>query len=241
MLSLAVMFLSGFFHGIAGFGFPMIATPLLSLMGSVQSAVLATLLPTMAVNFFTIKTMRNGFSVVQRFWLLAVCIIIGSWSGTQLLVLNPTEIYKLLLAAVIILYLIREKLHLTLGDSVQRFFWPMMVFFGLLSGIVSGLVNVMIPILIIYVLELKLEKNISIALMNFCFLSSKVTQVITFSTLGVFGKDELLLAVPAVGVALIALHLGKRFHEKISASLYKKILTLSLWFMAIMLIGQFLL
>lgn len=239
MLSLAVMFLSGLFHGIAGFGFPMIATPLLSLLGSVQGAVLATLLPTMAVNFFTIKAMSSGSTIIKRYWLLSLCIIVGSWVGTRLLVLYPTEIYKLILSGMIILYLIREKLHLSFKKSVHHYYWPMMIFFGLLSGVVSGLVNVMIPILIIYVLELELEKKESIALMNFCFISSKVTQIITFTALGVFGKAEFLFAIPAVLIALIALMIGKRFHEKISATLYQKILKISLWLMAAMLIVQY--
>ena len=239
MISLGVMFISGFFHGIAGFGFPMIATPLLSLTHSVQAAVLATLLPTMAVNFFTIKAMKNGTFIVKRFWLLSLCIIAGSWGGTQLLVLYPTEIYKLLLACVIVLYLVRDKLHLSLGNSVEHFFWPMMILFGLLSGIVSGLVNVMIPILIIYVLELKLDKNSAIALMNVCFLSSKITQIITFTALGTFGINELFWAIPAVIIALLALMLGKRFHDKIDPLLYQKILKTMLWLMALMLLIQY--
>ena len=115
----------------------------------------------------------------------------------------------------------------------------MMLFFGFLSGIVSGLVNVMIPVLIIYVLELGLEKSVSIALMNFCFLSSKVTQVVTFSMLGVFGTEEWLMAIPAAIVALIALFIGKRFNDRIDAVLYQKLLRQSLWVMALMLVGQY--
>ena len=49
-MALPVILLAALVHGIFGIGFPMVATPLLALFTDVLTAVLITLLPTMAVN-----------------------------------------------------------------------------------------------------------------------------------------------------------------------------------------------
>jgi len=238
-LTFGIMVLGGFFHGLVGFGFPMIATPLLSLLGSVQQAVLTTLLPTLSVNASSMLARKVDFNFLGRFWPLGGAIILGSWSGTQLLVQHESDFYKLLLALMIVLYLYQSKLKFNLNALIVRHFFPSMLFFGLLSGLVSGLVNVMIPVLIIYVLELKLEKSKAIILLNFCFFSSKVTQVVTFSWLGVFTLQTLFLGIPLAGVAVGALLFGKRFSGKIDTVLYEKILKITLWLMAGMLLLQY--
>jgi hypothetical protein len=233
------LLLGGFFHGRVGFGCPMFATPLLSLLGSGQQAVLTTLRPTLSVNATSILSRKVDFGFLGRFWPLGGAIILGSWSGTQLLVRYESDIYKLLLALMVVLYLYQSKLKFNLNTLVTRYFFPSMLFFGVLSGLVSGLVNVMIPVLIIYVLELKLEKEKAIILLNFCFFSSKVTQVATFSWLGVFTLHTLLLGIPLAGAAVGALLLGKRFTGKIDTALYEKILKGTLWVMVGMLLLQY--
>lgn len=233
------MSLGGLFHGLLGFGFPMIATPLLSLMGSVQSAVLTTLLPTLSVNGASIITTHNPWAVLRKFWPLGLMIVVGSGAGTHLLVAYQSEIYKLLLAVMIILYLNQKKLNISITSWLNYSPYITMLFFGLLSGLVSGLVNVMIPVLVIYVLELKLQKQDSIVLMNFCFFSSKLTQIATFSWLGAFGLNTLGYGILYASVAVVGLIIGKRFSEKIDAVMFTKILRISLWIMAGMLFLQY--
>lgn len=52
---LIIFFGAGLAHGILGFGFPMVATPLLSTFMSVKESVLHTLFPTMSVNANVLK------------------------------------------------------------------------------------------------------------------------------------------------------------------------------------------
>lgn len=238
-LTFSIMVLGGFFHGLIGFGFPMIATPLLSLLGSVQSAVLTTLLPTLSVNATSIGSQKGSIGVLRRFWPLGIFIVLGSWSGTQLLVRYDTEIYKLLLAGMIVMYLFQSKLNFDLSRVIASHFYLSMIFFGLASGVVSGLVNIMIPVLIIYVLELGLKKIDGIVLMNFCFLSSKLTQIVTFTWLGVFTWETLFWGVPAAALAVGALLLGKKLTHKINTHVYTKILRVTLWLMAGLLLAQY--
>jgi hypothetical protein len=97
----------------------------------------------------------------------------------------------------------------------------------------------MIPVLIIYVLELELTKSDSIVLMNFCFFSSKLTQIATFGWMGVFTLSVFGWGILYASVAVTSLMIGKHFSEKIDAKMFTLILRVSLWIMAGMLFLQY--
>lgn len=58
--ALFVMALAGFVHGALGLGFPLVATPLLALVTDVKTAIVFTLLPTLASTI--ISVVRGGGS-----------------------------------------------------------------------------------------------------------------------------------------------------------------------------------
>jgi uncharacterized membrane protein YfcA len=112
----------------------------------------------------------------------------------------------------------------------------MMLFFGLFSGVVSGLVNIMLPVLVIYVLEMNLKKEESFTLMNFCFISSKITQIFIFGSYGNFSFDFVLFMIPVIFISLFGLMMGERMRKYINEDFYKKILIWLLWGLSLYLI-----
>lgn len=235
--NLIISFVAGLFHGILGFGFPLIATPIMSLFGSVQSAVIATLFPTLAVNVMSISTVKKGWQFISRFWIVGLSIVLGSWLGTQILAVYSSSIYKIILAAVILFYLVQKYLGISFSFIAKENL-TVKLLFGLSAGLIGGLVNVMTPFMVMYVLEKKLQKAEGIALMNFSFLANKITQIVTFSFLGFLGKDIWFFGFILAFIAVIALMIGKRIHNLINTKLYEKILKSALILMCIILIVQ---
>ncbi len=235
---LLIFIFSGFIHGLLGFGFPMIATPLLSVFLSMKEAVLLTLFPTLVLNGQVARQGGNFTAIWQEYKVLILSVIVGSFIGTNFLIKFDSEYYKLILAFVMLLYLNKEKLNLSLEKIIINNSIVTMAIFGLISGIVSGLVNVMLPILVIYILESKMEKEKSIILMNFCFFSSKLTQIFIFGSTGNFSFDFLLYMIPVVIISLVGLFLGTKIRKKIDENLYTKILRILLLILSIYLIIQ---
>ena len=60
LFEVIIVLLAGFFHGVVGFGFPMIATPLFVLFLDLKQAVLYTLFPTLITNVVSLKK-ANSF------------------------------------------------------------------------------------------------------------------------------------------------------------------------------------
>ena len=68
----AVMAFSGLVHGTLGLGFPLVSTLPIALMVDVRTAILWTLLPTVAVNMASIVGGKGYGDSLKRFWPLAV-------------------------------------------------------------------------------------------------------------------------------------------------------------------------
>ena len=78
-----VCFISGFAHGAIGFGFPVVATPLVALVLDMKSAI--TLLAPVTLVLVVISTLRGGGvgALVRHFWFLPLAIGLGAWLGTH--------------------------------------------------------------------------------------------------------------------------------------------------------------
>ena len=237
-LEFLVFFFSGFINGLFGFGFPMIATPLLSIFLSIKESVLLTLFPTLVLNAQIAKKGGDFKSIWQEYKLLIFNVVVGSFIGTNFLIKFSSEYYKLILAFIILLYLNKDKMNISLEQTIIKNPLLMMSIFGFVSGIVSGLVNIMIPILVIYVLEANIKKEKSIVLMNFCFFSSKLTQIMIFGSTGSFSLNFLLYMLPVITISLIALFFGTKIRKRINERLYTKILKILLWILSIYLVLQ---
>jgi uncharacterized membrane protein YfcA len=233
-----ILLLAGLLHGILGFGFPMLATPLLAIFTDVRSAMLIALVPTLAVNI--VSTVRGGGwrDSIGRYWPIAIYGAAGSVIGTRLLVATDPGPYKLLLAAMIFVYLNIERIGLRLAWVRTR---PQLAYalFGLAGGFLAGTVNVMVPALIIFALEAGLASAVAVQLFNFCFFFGKISQGVVFVHSGMFDFPVLLATLPLAGAALLALMIGMGLQRRIHAETYRRLLQKVLFVIALLLTVQF--
>ena len=238
LIFFAVVFiLAAFIHGSIGFGFPMVATPLLALSTDIQTAIVLTLIPTLLVNLISIIIEGNILVAAGRHFSLALLAMLGSAVGTQILLTVNSDIFKVLLGVVIIIYLFAEKIKLKLSwirehPKCSKFT------FGVTAGLMGGLTNVMAPVLIIYTLESKLSKSDIVQSSNLCFLLGKITQIILFTTNGKFTLNELSTSSVMLIVTSFAIYLGITVRNKINRIAYQNILRVLLFILATILLIQ---
>ncbi len=235
----SILALAGFIHGVFGLGFPMIATPLLSLFMDVQSAVLITLFPTIAVNLLSIYQGGDWRSSIGRFWPLALFAAVGGLLGANLLVVSDPAPFRLVLAAIILLYLGLPWMRRINMGWIERHLFLSMLLFGLIAGVSGGSVNVMVPVLMIFTLELGLARTVMIQTFNLCFLSGKATQVGVFYGAGLIDAGLVTVVIPGMVLAVVAMLLGRAVCDRINSDLYQGILRKLLLLMASLLVAQF--
>ena len=234
----AVILFSGLVHGTLGLGFPMVATPLLATMMDVRSAILITLLPTMAVNIASIATSSESRANTRRFLPLIGWALGGSIIGAILLATTDPAPYRALLAMLILLYL-WNGIRIPRQPLVDH---PLLAMagFGIAAGLSAGTTNVMVAILIIYFLSLQTPREAMVPALNACFLVGKLSQIVVLAIAGLVGIGLVLETAPLALAAVAALAVGRRLQARIQVDTYQRILRWLLGLLALILIYQFL-
>jgi hypothetical protein len=227
---------SAFVHGAFGFGFPLLATPLLALGFDLRTAIMLTLVPTVSINLISIVSERHWRSALQRYWPIPAFAIVGSVMGTQLLLAVEPEPFRLLLALVLIAYLVSDHLHrgaqpVHVGELGQALF-------GLVLGLLAGVINIFAPLVVVFALYTQMPAGLMVATFNLCFITSKTGQILGFATAGAFDIEIVRLALFALPAILAALWLGIRVRRRIETGAYKRLLRGALWVIALAVLGD---
>ena len=237
-VALACLF-SGFAHGAIGFGFPMVATPLVALVIDIRLAI--GLLAPVTLVLVVITAVRGGGlpELARRFWYLPLMVGIGSWLGTRVFLAAPPEPFLLVLALVLILYLNLDRIGAGSSPLLQRFRVVFGLGFGFVAGVFEAVANVAGPVLLIYFMLLGLAPMHVVQALNLCFSVGKSTQVATWAASGALTPAAWLAAALLCVPSVAALIVGMRLRERIDAGTYRRWLRKALWIMALLLIGQF--
>ena len=231
-----VMMLAGWVHGALGLGFPMIATPLIAIFVDVKIAILITLLPTVTVNVASVASADKVLPVINKYKVLLVATLAGGVVGAMVIAHADPSSFRLLLAALIVLFIfsarLNRKLPIGSGDATLGMF-------GLVAGFSGGTTNVMVAVLIIYFLANNTPRGEMVASMNFCFLIGKLSQIAVFTMAGLITIPSLLYTSPLALIALAALFFGQRVAQTIPVERYKRILYAVLLLLAVVLVVQF--
>ncbi len=231
------MLFAGLIHGTLGLGFPMVATPMLAAMMDVRSAILITLLPTIAINIASIVNNKSSLASTKPFLPLVLFALLGSMLGASILAITDPAPFRIVLAGLILLYLwnrIRIPKQWLLDNAMLA-----MAVFGIIAGISAGTTNVMVAVLIIYFMSLDTPRSTLVPALNSCFLVGKISQIVVLSIAGLVSISLLLETTPLAFAAVVALLLGQRLQSRIQVSTYQTILRKLLLLLAIILIYQF--
>jgi len=235
---LPVLLIAAFVHGALGFGFPLVATPLLVLFMDLRAAVLLTLIPTVSINLVSILSEKHWKQALRTYWPIPAFTIVGSFAGTQVLLSVDPAPFRVLLALVVIAYLVTERLE---GGGQERQVpgWVMAAV-GLGLGLLAGLVNIFAPAVVIYALYTRMNSVMMVATFNLGFLTSKTGQIIGFISKDAFEISVLSLMIWVVPAVLLSLWFGIRIRRRINQETYKRLLRYALWVVAIVLIVDWL-
>jgi uncharacterized membrane protein YfcA len=230
---------AGLVHGMLGLGFPLVATPLISLVIGIKAAIVIIVLPTLTVVIVSIVAGGSVRETLRDWWRMPLFMFFGALVGTRVFIVFDPAPLTFLLALIILAYL---------GlDSIGRAQWPMLkrkphayaVVFGFLGGLFEGSVNISAPPLLIYFLSLGLTPGALVRALNLCFGTAKATQFGSLvASAGVplsMWVSTLPLCVLGAGMSLA----GARIRDRVEAATYRRWLKQALFAMAGLLIFQF--
>ncbi len=236
--AVVIMVLSALAHGVLGFGFPLISTPVIALVADMQTAVLLTVLPNLAVNLVSIVRGGQWQESLGRYWPMAIWVLLGTLLGTRVLMSVDPAPLKVLLALMIAIYLAQDRIKQLDWSFIARHPRVSGMVLGLFAGVLSGSVNVSLPPLVIYFMALGLNPLAMTQILNLCFLSGKAAQAGAFALAGHFDNEVLMLSLPLALLSVAILVLGMRLRRGIQPELYRRLVFWSLGIIALLLAGQ---
>jgi uncharacterized membrane protein YfcA len=230
---------SGFAHGAIGFGFPIVATPLLAVVLDIKSAI--ALIAPITLVLVVISALRGGgvVAVLRQFWPVLVGAAAGAWLGTRLLIVAPSEPFILILALAILLYLNLDRLGRGTSPAVKRRPRLFGLAFGFAGGVSEATANVAGPLLLIYFMLLGLAPSQIVQTLNLCFSVGKGAQTATLAASAGLSAGFWLAVAGFAVPSIAALFAGMRVRDRIDAVTYRRWLRGALWIMAVVLVVQF--
>ena len=235
---IAIIVIAGLAHGTIGFGFPLVSTPLVALLVDIKTAVLVTVLPNVAVNIISILRGGNWRESIGKYWPLALWVVAGTLVGSRLLLTVPHEPLQVVLALMIVVFLLQDRLRTLDWSWSKRRPQLAACIFGLTAGVLSGAVNVAMPPLVIFLLTLELTPIALTQTLNLCFIAVKSVQALALGVADATSQKLLYASLPLIPLAAAAVWSGLRLQSRISGETYRELLRKALAAIAVALVAQ---
>ncbi len=202
--------------GVIGFGFPLIAIPLLSTLLGPRIAVPVVAIPTLVSNVFLVS--RGGFSRATAPLVMVLGgIILGTPAGAMLITVLEPRVLSVLVGATALAYVLATAFRLTMliPAAVKL---PAAPIVGVLAGVMGGVTGISSPLLASYLHLLRIEKREFVLWITIMFFVGNIVQVGSYFRLGLYAgpvlSASLLACLPMVAGTLAGLAMQDRLHPE---------------------------
>jgi uncharacterized membrane protein YfcA len=212
---------AAFVKGAIGFGFPPVATPLLSLWLDVKAAVLVLIVPNIVMD--GLQLLRGGapLPIVRRMLPVVVFGALGMVVGTHLLTVLSSRTVMLVLASFVLLYVPLQLTRLAPRLPATSEWWAAPVA-GLVSGVVGGITNVPGTPLVIYFQALGLSKQDFVRAVAFTFVVSKIVQLAAVTWYGLMTAALMVGSLLLTAAALAGFAVGLRVQDRLEPRTFNR-------------------
>jgi uncharacterized membrane protein YfcA len=218
---LFVLFLiAGLVKGLAGFGLPWIAIPLMSLMVPVPTAVAWSLIAVTVANLFQAYENWRSFHVLRVIWPLLLGLSVSMIFSVGLLTEVDTRWLSALVAVLIQVFVVAELFPRkpSIRPDNQKL---KLGIFGVTSGIIGGMTSFVGFPALQALLALQLSSAEFVFSASLVFLIGSAILGSGLKAAGMLPTADLLISLTCVLPVLIGVRAGKTLRNRISAQLFK--------------------
>jgi len=217
----AVVLAAAFIKGAIGFGFPSLATPLLSLFVNVKTAVVVLILPNIVMDGIQFVRRGTPLATVRRFGLLLASGGVGMVLGTRVLTLLSPRAATLILGLFVLAFV---TLNATgLSPKVPAHWEPWLSPpAGFVAGVIGGVTNAPAPALVLYFHGIGLSKHDFISSVAFTFFFYKLVQLGAVTWYGLLPWSLLWVSMALTVVALAGFAVGLRLQDRLDQRTFNR-------------------
>ncbi|MCQ2358705.1 MAG: sulfite exporter TauE/SafE family protein [Phascolarctobacterium sp.] len=214
------IFTASFFASVSGFGYALIATPLLSMVVPLKTTIIFILFLTMIMRVFTMYTTFKDMDI-KTVATVSVGCLIGIQPGSWVLNYLSAPTLGLYLSVALLFFI-------TLNIINFRFVIKRQTLGRLGCGIVSGFfgasTSVSGPPIVLYFLNEDMEKTLMRSNMTWIFGFTLLSTAITYFFTGAYNfVEDWTVFYYLVPANLVGVFLGDRCAKKLSQELFRKL------------------
>jgi uncharacterized membrane protein YfcA len=231
----AALLVAAFVKGTTGFGFPLIATPMVALLLDIRIAITILILPNILMDVAQI--FRGSFpgAIIQRFKWLLLLTVLGVFLGTKVLVMLPLWALNLSLGVMVLVFVVSNffRFELAIPPRLERVYSPAI---GLAVGFLNGMTNAAGPVLASYLYSLKLPKTEFVRSISTIFMITKISQLAAVSTWNLFTFETLRLSAGVTVFVMLGFYFGLKTQERVNQKTFNRGLLVILFAIGVMLV-----
>jgi uncharacterized membrane protein YfcA len=230
-----IFFMAATISGFSGFGFALVAVPILTIFLDLKSVVpLEVVLALFCMTVLSVKNFRRlkEPAVIYLFIGMVVGIVVGAW------VLDNLEagVLKKILGAVVILFAVhiyksagREREPKTWDGGGRVFGAVVAVVVGMLSGVAGGMFGTSGPPLVVYVDHFAKDKTAFRAQLVVLILLNNIVRVIMYTWgRSILTVESVKFAVWLLPAVILGLFLGSKMHFQVSEKTFGRAIAIML-------------
>lgn len=166
--------------GAIGFGFPLLAMPLLTMLYDTRTAIVISIpITCLMVGWLSVTGPGLG-ATLRRYWYMPVAVAAGNLvAGALLREVSPLWL-QIALGVMIVCYLAFERLPVNRWECPPQWRTAIGCGMGLAAGISEAAVNVSVVPLLLHGRLLRLERDDLVRYLNLCFIAGRLAQCATY-------------------------------------------------------------
>lgn len=225
ILSLFVVFAAAIIQGITGFGFALLAVPLLSLfINPIKSVTPMVVIFSLVTNILIIYKSRKHIEL-KRIYFLIIFGVIGTPLGTYLLLVIKAETLKIIVGLIIIVTAVAMAKDYKIKIKNERISFLIV---GMLSGLLNGSTALSGPPVVLFLSNQGVDKDVFRANLSVYAMITNIFAIVMFMLSGVITGGIVKYSFYVLPALIIGTFIGIKIASKIGEEFFKKLTIISI-------------
>lgn len=227
---MSAVVLAGLVTGVTGFGFSVLAVPLLILVLEPREVVIVTLFLATIASLTLLQTPElRGRSHLRVTGTLALLSLIGMPIGVYVFTRYDTQALTILMGVVIVAYAVTALSTQESWRVPKGFIWPS----GLLGGLLAPSTGLSGPAVVMFIHGRRITDNDLVATMSSYVATVSALGLALLALRGQVNGDSILQVLPLIPGTMAGVLVGRRLavrsHRAIDKAVLRVLLAMGLW------------
>ena len=226
VLTALFLFLSGVIKGSIGFGQPLVAISLLTLIHDVEFSLALISLSLVATNLKLALTGEKITKKIKEYRYIILAIIIGTTTGVGVISYVNKSAVQILLGALVVGFVLMGFFKIEINKVSPSGVKGACI--SLIAGLIGGITSAFGPLLAVFLKSQKMEKEQFVSTLCLLILAGATTLSISLGAFAIYSVNSFYYAILACIPTFAGLWFGERIRLLINTEMFFKIVSLAI-------------